>query len=196
VAPLRLEDENWELAVTDSGESSQRLSFRDAGARELIALLVERRLLAGLARQTALWTLDSPRIWYEPEPFHEEGDIRVFRSYRIATLPIDGVGVGIAADVSRAFFTAQPIAYFFDDRIAPDERRRRTHRFELLTRRQSGQKGTLIYDNGENRVKCYLACLIHESARWRRPLPREGRGDAFQGAAERFWAEQSTKRYR
>ncbi len=156
VATVRLEDQNWEIALTDSGDSSQPLRFGDADAREMMALLIERRLLAALARNTALWTLDSPRIWYEPEPFHEEGDIRVFRRYRISTLPIDGVGIGVAVDVSRAFFTAQPIGYFFDEQIAPDERRRRSRRFDALVQRQSGQKGTLLYDNGENRVKCYL----------------------------------------
>lgn len=156
VASVCVKDENWELTLTDSGESSQPLSFHDPAARDLLAVLFERRLLAALARHTALWTLDSPRIWYEPEPFHEENDIRVFRRYRISTLPIEQAGIAVAVDVGRAFFTIQPVAHFFDDRIAADERRRREQRFAALVRRQSGQKGTLLYDNGDRRLKCYL----------------------------------------
>ncbi len=156
VPTITLKDDNWELEVVDSGEPARCLRFCDLDTQRLVAVLIERRMLAELARHTELWTLDSPRIWYEPTPFHETSGIRVFRRFQVSTIPLEDVGIGVAVDVGRAFFTGQAVSFFFDDKASNEERRRRIEWFEALTNRQRGQKGTLLYDNGTNRLKCYF----------------------------------------
>lgn len=154
--PMHLEGEGWELDVVDPGTPNRRVTLGDNDGPELIPTLLERALLVKLSRDTDLWTLDSPRIWYEAEPFREQGGIAAYRRYEVSALWIEGEGVGIAADVGTAFFTRENLAYFFDPDVAAPERCRRTERFTELTGRQEGQKGTLIYDNGRSRTKCYF----------------------------------------
>jgi hypothetical protein len=58
---IRLEGEDWELEVADSGDPTIRLTLADRDGCKLLPELIERALLAQLARHTKLWTLDSPR---------------------------------------------------------------------------------------------------------------------------------------
>jgi hypothetical protein len=153
---IRLADEDWELEVEDAGEESQKMAFADVDSREALALLVERALFATLARSGRYWSLDSPRIWYEQQPCQCSDSIQVYRRYEIGALPIDDEGIGIAVDVGTAFFTKDTLAYFFDSTVPVQERQRRKRWFEELTSRQVGQKGTLMYDRGESRGKCYF----------------------------------------
>lgn len=156
IPTLQLEGEDWVLNVQDASEPSRKVSVRDAEGAAVIPDLVERAILVELARRTDLWTLDSPRKWYEPAPFQSEDGIAAYRRFEIAALLIDDVGVGVAVDVNTAFFTEAALAYFFDDRVDVPERHERHELFTKLTRRQPGQKGTLLYDNGRSRVKCYF----------------------------------------
>lgn len=153
---IRLADEEWELEVQDAGEPSKKIIFTDAGGPELLSLLIERAFFAQLARSSQYWSFDSPRIWYEAKPFLCQDGIQVYRRYEIGALPINDVGIGIAVDVGTAFFSKDTLAYFFDPTVPSQERRRRKERFDALTSRQAGQKGTLLYNRGEARSKCYF----------------------------------------
>lgn len=156
LAPIHLEGDAWELDVLDDGGPSRRLTLADTDGPELLPLLIERALEVTLAHETDLWTLDSPRIWYEAKPFTERDGIAAYRRYEVSALALDGEGIGIAVDIGTAFFTVAHLAYFFDPDVPAAEHHRRAGWFAELTRRQEGQKGTLVYDNGRSRIKCYF----------------------------------------
>jgi hypothetical protein len=156
IKPIHMEDESWEFDVVDVGEESRRIEFHNQFGAETIPALIERSLLATLSQRDDFWTLDSPRIFYESKPFLIKDGISVFRRFEISALPIEGVGVGIAVDVGTAFFTTESVAYFFDQKLGDNEKKRREEAFAQYTGRQIGQKGTLLYDNGVSRVKCYF----------------------------------------
>lgn len=152
---IHLEQENWVLEVSDAGGASRCLSLTDPVGASLIPSLIERSLLAELAGRTDLWTLDGPRIWYEAKAFRSQDGIAVYRRFEVAALLIEGVGVGVAVDVGTAFFTTDTLGYFFSPGDL-QERQRRRSLFAELTGRQKGQKGTLLYDNGRSKMKCYF----------------------------------------
>jgi len=157
LTPLHLESEEWELDVADAGEPVRYLSFMDRDDARFLPQLIERTFLAQIAKRTWLWTLNSPRIWYEPDPFRVEDGIAAYCRYEIAGVQIDDVGIGIAVDVGTAFFTTESLAYFFDPAVlSSDEQERRRKQFEALTGRQQGQKGTLLYDTGRAQMTCYF----------------------------------------
>lgn len=156
IPSIYMEDEEWELEISDANEKPQTLNLAHPNGNKYLPLLLERALMANLARTTQLWTIDSPRIWYEHEPFMVDDGISVYRRYEIAAIPLDDEGIGIAVDIGTAFFSTDSLAYFFDPNISNEERSRRENLFARLTNRQSGQKGTLLYDNGVARVKCYF----------------------------------------
>ena len=153
---LHIEGEDLVLDVKDAAEPTERLEFSDPVGTVLLPTLLERALLAKLALHTNLWTLDSPSIWYEAHPFQSYEGIAVYRRFEIASLIVEGVGVGIVADVGTAFFTTDTLAFFFDSTLPRAEQDRRHRLFAGLTGRQQGQKGTLLYDTGRTRVKCYF----------------------------------------
>jgi hypothetical protein len=156
VPPVHLAEEEWELEVWDAGTPTEAVKLTDLNSAEVLSQLIERALQVQVASRTDLWTLDSPRIWYEARPFREQQGIAAYRRYRTAALPIDDVGVGVAVDAATAFFAIENLAYFFDPNVSAAERRRRSDQFDALTGRPGGQKGTLLYDNGRSRVKCYF----------------------------------------
>lgn len=160
IEPLHLEDENWEVDVIDSGEANRRIQFQEQFGAETIPALIERALLSTLSHRNDLWTLDSPRIFYEATPFLIKDSVSAYRRYEISALPIEGVGVGIAIDVGTAFFSSESVAYYFEQKPGENERKRREAVFAQLTGRQVGQKGTLLYDTGSSRVKCYFEKAI------------------------------------
>jgi hypothetical protein len=154
---IRLEGEDWVLNVADAGQPAKQLTLADPGGNDVLPTLMERAVLATLARQRRLWTLDSPRIWYEPQPFQSASGIDAYRRYQVSSIILAGVGVGIIADVGTAFFTTQTLAYYFDPTVPEGERQHRIRRFTQLTQRQKRQKGTLLYDIGYRRMSCYFA---------------------------------------
>ncbi len=153
---IQLADEEWELLVTDTGSEPRKLTLSDTDGPKLLPTLVERALLATLAARHQLWSLDSPRIWYEQGPFYTDGGIDAYRRFEVSALSVDEVGVGVAVDVGTAFFTTQSLDYFFNADVPDAEYRRRKAWFDRLTDRQAGQKGTLLYDNGHTKTKCYF----------------------------------------
>ncbi|MDZ7290663.1 MAG: hypothetical protein ONB44_13910 [candidate division KSB1 bacterium] len=151
---LELRGDNWLAEIIDSGEC-QRLSFSDRVHRDTLAQLVERMILIAVRKRGDLWKLESNRIWYESQPFNEFEDISAFRRYHFSVVPIDGVGLGLAVHVSTAFFTNWTVAdYFRNGTVSSDKGKR--ERFEYLSQRQKGQKGTLLYNTGKSKHKCYF----------------------------------------
>ena len=71
-------------------------------------------------------------------------------------MPIEGEGIGVIADVGTGFFSAFTLSHYFALDLAESERKCREERFELLTERQLGQKGTLVYDFGRGKTLCYF----------------------------------------
>ena len=59
-------------------------------------------------------------------------------------------------DVSTAFFTVPTVADFFRDDLPEHEQRRLQKRFGLLSQRQQGRKGTLLYDVQRSKHTCYF----------------------------------------
>jgi hypothetical protein len=156
IAPLHEEGEDFVIDLTDAGEPTRTLRLNDLDGVRLLPVLLERALLAKLARHTDLWSLDSPSIWYEADPFVCRDGIAAYRRFEISSLIVEDAGVGIAADVGTAFFTSDTLAFYFDTSLPGSERERRQELFTRLTGRQQGQKRTLLYDNGRTRVKCYF----------------------------------------
>jgi len=154
-ADQTLEGDDWRMIVKDAG-TAKRLRFGDYKDRKLMAMLVERAMLAQIGRRTALWTLDSPRIWYEEEPFLTLGGIRAYRRYEVSAEIIEEVGIGIAVNVATAFFTVNPVSYFFDEKVSAEVRAQRIKQFERLSERQKGMKGTLLYKPDEKASKCWF----------------------------------------
>ncbi len=156
IRAVRLEQSEWALDVQDAGEASRRLQLRSATGAKLVPLLVERALQATLARRRDLWTLDSPRIWYERQPFVAKNGIAAYRRFEVSAVALDDKGLALAVDVGVAFFAAESLAWYFEAGLSHGERDQRELAFVRLTGRQEGQKGTLVYDNGLSRTKCYF----------------------------------------
>lgn len=156
IPTIRMREEEWELTISDAGGQAKPLTLDDAEGQRCLPHLVERALLIQIVRKTSLWRLDSPRIWYEAEPFKVSDGIAAYRRYEFSALMIDGAGLGVSVDVATAFFTTDSLAYFYDPTATGEDRRQRIRRFAELTGRQEGQKGTLLYDYGRARSKCYF----------------------------------------
>lgn len=132
------------------------LSLNEDGT-QMIADLYKRALLIQLKRSTDMWTLDSPRIFYERDPFLKNDfvnkfrnvtDIEGYRRFEISDVFVDGAGLGFSINVSTAFFTSLSVEDYFSSGY--------TNRFKKLAGRQNEQKGTLIYDGPKGPSKCYF----------------------------------------
>ena len=145
-----ISEDDWRLEIRDKGVI-KRLNFSKPNEAAMLAQLLERSLLIEIGKRTNFWTLDSPRIFYASTPFKEVDGVAAYRRYEISSTVIEGEGIGLAVDVSTAFFTVPTVADFFQDQ------KRQSKRFEALSHRQTGQKATLLYDLGRNKVKCYFA---------------------------------------
>lgn len=143
---LALEGEDWRAVLKEV--EGTRLNFTNHA--DYLAQLFERGLQIKLARRTDYWTLDSPRIWYESEPFKSLGGVAAFRRFRISVVPIPDVGLGIITHVSTAFFSEYTVADFFDTNITEQEQERRQLRFE------EWRQGTLHYDLQQSHHKCHF----------------------------------------
>ena len=155
---LVLGGDDWRVELSDIGQT--RLHVNESRDAQLMARLFERYLLVQLKQHTDMWTLDSPRIWYEARPFRVEDGIAATRRFHISVVPVEGEGLGVVTHVSTAFFTVDTVADFFDENLPPYEREQRQRRFEELSLRQHGQKGTLLYDLRHSRHKCYFETFL------------------------------------
>lgn len=151
-----LHDEDWHLEVKDSGRAVQ-VSPMDSGDVGLLEKLIERLLLVQIQRRTHLWRMnDSASIWYESRPFMVKDSIAAYRRYEISGVALGEAGIGIAVDMGTAFFTKWTVAEFFREDLPRQEQESRRGRFEALSARQRGQKGTLLYDTAQSSHKCYF----------------------------------------
>ena len=156
VGTIELQEQDQCVQVKDA-EQSRTLRFARAADRETMSRLLQQQLIRQTHQVTDLWTLDSPRIFYESTPKARRDKIAAYQRFDLTSIPIDGVGVGIAVDARTAFFTTESVAWFFDENLSDPERERRRKRFERLSERQKGQKGTLLYILGDrSRGKCYF----------------------------------------
>jgi len=146
----KFEGEDWVVEI-ENGGNGPLLQFCNNQDHFLLASLIERGLLIEIKKKTELWNFDSPRMWYEPKPFMNSGDINAFRRYEISVFPLENVGMGVCINVGTAFFSSLSVAGYIGN--GNGELRKR---FEHLSNRQNGQKGTLIYDTGLGKYKCYF----------------------------------------
>jgi len=145
--------EGRRVVIHDTGESRE-LRFSNPSDRPLMAQLLERQLSLCASQVNAWWELDSLRIWYERDSFDAASGIGAWRRYEFSAIPIDGVGIGLIVDAGTAFITQGSVADYF--RKNGDGKSDRQREFNRLTARQQEQKGTLIYDNGLGRYKCWF----------------------------------------
>ncbi len=152
--PVRTVERNKEgqrIVIRDTGRVRE-LRFSTPGDRMLLANLLERQLELQVNSFNAWWTLDSLRIWYERDSFDAANGIAAWRRYELAAVVIEGEGIGLVVDVGTAFITRNSVADYF----VKGANGNREHEFHRLTSRQQEQKGTLIYDNGKGKYKCYF----------------------------------------
>ena len=153
---LEVKGENWIIQVED-GARIEKLQFSHSeNDASLLAQLIERHILIEIKRRLKMQTVDSPRIFQETKPFKTVEGIDVHRRFGVSAIAIEDVGVGISVDVSMAFFTHNTVADFFRLDVPNHEQQRLQEDFESLSQRQHGQKGTLLYDLGNKRRKCYF----------------------------------------
>jgi hypothetical protein len=138
------------MLIQDMGETRE-LRFSNLADRHLMAQLLERQLELRVSGLNSLWALDSLRIWYERDYFDSASGIAAWRRYELSTVVIDEVGIGLAVDIGTAFITQSSVADYFVRGTDGSLRE-----FNRLTSRQKEQKGTLIYDNGIGRYKCWF----------------------------------------
>jgi hypothetical protein len=156
IPSVDLHDEDWHLEVRDSGRVVQ-VGLMDSGDVRLLEKLIERLLLVQIQRRTHLWRMnDSASIWYESRPFMVKDDIAAYRRYEISGVALGDAGIGIAVDMGTAFFTKWTVAEFFREDLSRQEQERRRGRFETMSARQRGQKGTLLYNAAYSSHKCYF----------------------------------------
>ena len=155
VPKLQLAGDDWLAEVMDNG-NGPRLLFSTTEDQSQMEQLVERSLIIAIRRETKLWNLESNRIWYETTPFVESEDISAFRRYHFSVVPIDNAGLGLVIHISTAFFTNRTVADYFCKNGGTPSQKDWRKRFEFLSQRQKGQKGTLLYDTGKGKHKCYF----------------------------------------
>jgi hypothetical protein len=168
IAPHRIStfsvtDPEWSVEVEDENQL-EKLEFRNYEKRLLLAQLFERWLTIETRKRTEFWKIDSPRIFYQGRPFDQEDDIEVYRRFELSSIPIDFAGIGLIVEVSTAFFTSKTLAEYFRNDLDVGEKERLRKRFESLARRQSERKGTLMYDTGRARTKCYFDRMVDQPA--------------------------------
>ena len=152
--PVELKDSDWGIQVEDLGNPHSDLYAREHP--DLVASLIERALQSQVERRSRFWSLQGPRIWYEPSQFKEERGIIAYRRFELSSVALADAGIGVVADVGTAFFSAFTVDYFFDPTLDASERSRRAEWFKVISGRQQGQKGTLAYDFGRNKTACYF----------------------------------------
>lgn len=176
--------DEWDVTVSDVDESAL-LTLDTPEGWQLLPELVERMITGVIERCGDWWTFDSLRHWYEREPFDARDGIDALRRYAVSALSVEGVGIAVAIDVETAFFTQDTVAGFFDAAVPPLEQRRRQTHFERLTRRQSGQRGTLLYNNGETALKCYFERFAAGKT-CGNTKPRRVRGKSYESMVEYY----------
>ncbi len=169
--------DEWKVSVSDTGEVA-RLTLESAEGWQLLPELIERMVTNAIELCGNWWTSDSLRHWYQKKPFVARDGIDALRRYAVSALPIEGIGIAVTVDVETAFFTQFTVADFFDSHVSLPEQRERQARFQRLTQRQAGHRGTLLYNNGETSLKCYLE-RVPSGKTCGMTVPRRVRGKSY-----------------
>jgi hypothetical protein len=149
--------EEWIIEVEDGNDNLLLQFSHSKNDASLLAQLIERHVRIQVKRRLKMQNIDSPRIFQDRAPSETSDGIDVYRRIEVSAFPIQDVGVGISADISTAFLTQMTVADFFRNDISNDEQRHLREHFDSLRQRQKRQKGTLLYDLGNKRMKCYFA---------------------------------------
>ena len=94
IKPISISEDDWRVDIHDTGEK-KLLRFANSDETPILAQLLERCFLIEIGRRTDLWTLDSPRIFYEPTPFKTADNVAAYRRYEISSISIETVGIGL-----------------------------------------------------------------------------------------------------
>ncbi|MEJ7778899.1 MAG: hypothetical protein WKF68_04845 [Daejeonella sp.] len=148
--------DNWVIELKPLNENVV-LSLSDSKQGQLVADLYKKALLLNLSAKVDFWRLDSPRIFYERQPFLQNdflsgsqhvADIEAYRKYEVADVILENEGLSIAINVGTAFFFSLTVDDYFSSK--------NVSRFYKLSGRYGENKGTLYYDGPNGRVKCYF----------------------------------------
>ncbi|MBX2968248.1 MAG: hypothetical protein KF803_02670 [Cyclobacteriaceae bacterium] len=155
VSTLTVDDWVIELVFTTD---KFPISVAKRNERSLVADLYKRSLLIQIASRTGMWTLDTPRIFYEKTPFIKSDftndlsaqvtDIDAYRRYEISELFVDKAGLAFSIGVRTAFITSLSVGEYYSSGL--------DKRLKKLLGRQTEHKGTLIYQGPTGRKKCYF----------------------------------------
>lgn len=156
--PLEVKDdrEGWIIEVEDGNDNLLLQFLHSENDASLLAQLIERHVRIQVKWRLKMQNIDSPRIFQDRAPSETSDGIDVYRRIEVSAFPIQDIGVGISADISTAFLTQMTVADFFRNDISNDEQRHLREHFDSLRQRQKRQKGTLLYDLGNKRMKCYF----------------------------------------
>jgi len=149
---LKVKEGNWVVTLVDNNKA-KTLSFQNPGERNLLSDLLVRALYGKLEKSDGYRRMDTPKIWYDRQVVGEQDDIVGFRRYNISAIPIMNEGIGIGVHVETAFFSSKTVQHYYSGGLID--------RFNQLTRRQEGAKGTLLYKLGNKRLKCYFVDYCH-----------------------------------
>ena len=143
----KIKEGNWLVTLSDN-ENLKTLRFNHHDDRQDLTDILVRALYGKLEKSSEYRRIDTPKIWYDSKSIDEEGDIIVYRRYNISGIPVENEGIGIGLHVETAFFTNKPVQHYFVTG--------QVERFNKLTSRQEGSRGTLLYKLGNKRLKCYF----------------------------------------
>ena len=144
-----------ELRLVDSSETIA-IDLASTLGRAAIPQLVERAIQISVEQTGKYWTLDSPRIFWDREPFTVFQGIAAYRRFAISAFHLQDVGVGVSVEISTSFLTKETLAHYFELHLSGPEQRQREAAFARVAGRQLGQKGTLVYQTARSSSKCYF----------------------------------------
>lgn len=156
----RVVQDDLEFQIGDYGERSVAVSLATPSGRKVLPQVMERAVLIRALRSGLYWTLDSPRLLWERDPFQTADGIAAFRRFWVSAVVVEGVGIGVAVDISTAFVSTESLAWFFAPGLREAELKERRAVFDRLSGRQDGQKGTLIYKTSRGAYKCYFEACV------------------------------------
>ena len=156
ISSFPLHTDDWELEIEDT-RKSRLLSLCNSSDVEPMLRLLSRSLHIEVEQRTGKWNLDSRRQWYDAQPFAGESGIGAYNRIALGSVWVQDVGAAISADVETAYFSGETLDWFIACDLSASESQGRRRWLDELTGRDEGRKGTLLYDNGEKILSCYLA---------------------------------------
>ncbi len=140
--------DEWVVKLVDTSEL-MTLEYTNKEDRNSIAEIYKKSFIKQIERSNRFWKVDSPRIFYENNPFLMKEGIKIYRRFEVSEVDLGDNGLGFAVDISTAFFTENTIADYYEQG--------RSNELHRLLKRQKEQKGTLLYEGFNRFSKCYFA---------------------------------------